>query len=81
MGWAGIRNSELLALAEQHHFDVFVTADKNLSYQQSTRGRSFGLVELPTNILPLLQGLAAEFSAAVAGVKPGQLTQLAFPEP
>ena len=80
MGWTGIRNSTLLALAEQHHFDVFVTADKNIPYQQSIRGRSFGLVGLPTNILPVLQRLAAEFSAAVARVKPGQHVQLALPE-
>jgi hypothetical protein len=33
MGWAGKRNGELLALGEQQ-FDVFLTADRNLSYQQ-----------------------------------------------
>ena len=33
MGWAGIKNGELMSLAEQE-FDVFVTVDRNLSYQQ-----------------------------------------------
>jgi hypothetical protein len=37
MGWAGLRNGELLQRAEEH-FDVFVTADQNLQFQQ-TPGR------------------------------------------
>ena len=37
MGWAGIRNSELLAKAESN-FDVLLTADKNLRYQQNLSG-------------------------------------------
>lgn len=34
MGWAGIKNGQLLALAEQE-FDVFITVDRNLSFQQN----------------------------------------------
>ena len=34
MGWAGIKNGELLALAEAA-FDVFITVDRNLSFQQN----------------------------------------------
>ncbi len=34
MGWTEIRNSALLSLAEKH-FDVFVTVDRNLSFQQN----------------------------------------------
>ncbi len=33
-GWAGIKNGELLALAEKE-FDVFITVDRNLSFQQN----------------------------------------------
>jgi predicted nuclease of predicted toxin-antitoxin system len=36
MGWRGIKNSQLLALAEQNQFDVFLTADRNLGFQQNT---------------------------------------------
>jgi hypothetical protein len=35
MGWSGIKNGRLLALAEVE-FDVFLTADRNLSFQQNT---------------------------------------------
>ena len=34
-GWGGIKNGQLLALA-QEEFDVFLTADRNLSFQQNT---------------------------------------------
>jgi hypothetical protein len=34
MGWAGIKNGELLTLAE-NEFDVFITVDRNLSFQQN----------------------------------------------
>jgi hypothetical protein len=34
MGWAGIKNGELLTLAEKD-FDVFITVDRNLSFQQN----------------------------------------------
>src|SRR6266498_6102151 len=36
MGWSGIKNGQLLALAEQNKFDVFLTGDRNLAFQQNT---------------------------------------------
>jgi len=38
MGWAGRKNGELLPLAE-NHFDIFITSDQNLQYQQNLKGR------------------------------------------
>lgn len=32
MGWRGVKDREILALAEAHPFDMFITADKNLPY-------------------------------------------------
>ncbi len=40
MGWAGIKNGKLLNLAESE-FDVFLTADKNIRYQQNLKGQSW----------------------------------------
>jgi hypothetical protein len=33
MGWSGIKNGQLLTLAQQNQFDVFLTGDRNLSFQ------------------------------------------------
>ena len=44
-GWAGVKNGQLLALAEKE-FDVFVTMDRNLSFQQSLPKFGIALVVL-----------------------------------
>jgi predicted nuclease of predicted toxin-antitoxin system len=44
-GWAGIKNGELMHLAEVD-FDVFVTVDRNLSYQQNLPRFDIGLIVL-----------------------------------
>jgi uncharacterized protein DUF5615 len=72
MGWAGIKNGDLLALAEKQ-FEVFVTVDRNLSFQQNLtvyniavivlRGRSNRLRDLR----PLVPELTASFSSAKHG--------------
>jgi predicted nuclease of predicted toxin-antitoxin system len=45
MGWAGIKNGPLLRLAEPD-FDVFVTIDSNLQYQQNLRATTLGIIAL-----------------------------------
>ena len=57
-GYAGLENGQLLAAIEGV-FDVLITADKNLRYQQNLTGRQLAIVELPTNRWPLLRTLEA----------------------
>jgi len=45
MGWASVKNGELLALASER-FDVFVTVDRNLSYQQNVQAVPIAIVVL-----------------------------------
>lgn len=56
MGWAGIKNSELMRLAERE-FDVFVTVDRNLSFQQKVPTFEIAVVVLKavSNRLPDLE--------------------------
>ncbi|MBD0389952.1 MAG: DUF5615 family PIN-like protein [Nostoc sp. C3-bin3] len=49
MGWRGVKDKELLALADRHPFDVFVTSDKNLPYQQNLRVITLRVVVLDTH--------------------------------
>ncbi len=70
LGLAGMLNGELLSRLEGD-YDVFVTADKNLRYQQNLKGRSLAIVELPTNRLPILKTIAAEVESAVKSAVPG----------
>jgi hypothetical protein len=41
------------------HFDVFITTDRNLRYQQNLTGHQLGVIELPTNQVPIVAELAS----------------------
>jgi hypothetical protein len=48
-GWSGLKNGPLLEAAEESGFDLFITADQELSYQQNLRDRKIAIVVLSTN--------------------------------
>ena len=74
MGWAGVKNGELLRRAERE-FDLFLTADKNLRYQQNLIGRRLAILVLPSNRLKVLLKMTADIDAAIAHVVPGEPDQ------
>lgn len=75
MGWSGIKNGELLGRAEGQ-FDVFLTADKNLRYQQRFVNRTLAVVVFPSNKLSVVKGLEAQLRSALASIKPGMQIDL-----
>lgn len=46
VGWSGKKNGELLKLAEAARYDVFITADQNLQYQQNLKNREIAIIVL-----------------------------------
>ncbi len=46
LGWAELQNSQLLKVAEEAGYDLLVTTDQNLKYQQNLRGRTLALLVL-----------------------------------
>ena len=74
---AGTVNGALLARLEGQ-FDIFITADKNLRYQQNLSGRQLAILELPTNRLPLLRPLFPRIAAAVDSITLSAYVQLTF---
>ena len=74
-GWTGITNGRLLALVSQS-FDVFVTVDRNLSFQQNLPAFSIAVVVLRarTNRVADLRLLVPELLAAIAAASPGVAT-------
>ena len=75
MGWLTIQNGELLALAAKS-FDVFVTVDRNLSFQQNIPAFAIAVIVLRarTNRLIDLQALVPELIAAIPIAKWGAVT-------
>src|SRR5947207_15517801 len=77
-GWKGIKNGELLRLAEAQ-FDLFITADQNIRYQQNLSGRLISIVELSTNDLRRILAAAPLLQAAIEKIKSGEFRQLEIP--
>jgi len=73
-----MKNGELLAIAETQ-FDVFVTADQQLRYQQNLSDRRLALIVLPTNQVPLVVALIPSLRHAITGVKPGAYVTITLP--
>lgn len=73
MGWASIKNGELLALAAQQ-FDVFVTVDRNLSFQQNVVAFPIAIIVLRartnrlSDLRPLIPALLAALRTSKAGI-------------
>ena len=74
-GWGGIKNGDLLKLAEAR-FDLFITADQNLQYQQNLTGRSIAILELSTNDLRRILASAATIQSAISEIRAGELKHL-----
>ena len=74
-GWSRLTNGDLLAKAEQE-FDLFITTDQNLKYQQNLTGRRIAILVLPTTSWPKIQSHTAEIAAAVDQIKLGDYVAL-----
>ena len=75
MGWASKRNGELLRLAERE-FDVFLTVDRKLCYQQNLTAFNIAVIVMvaTTNTLLDLRPLIPRVLQTLADAKPGQAT-------
>jgi hypothetical protein len=65
LGWAGLKNGELLLAAEQRGIDVFVTGDQNLSYQQNLGTRRLAILTLSATNWPIIRNHMAKIAAAI----------------
>ena len=78
MGWATLTNGELLDAAEGL-FDVFVTTDQNLRYQQNLSGRSLAILVLPFASWPKLQSHEPKILSAIEAMTAGSYVELSLP--
>jgi len=78
-GWDQLANGELIAAAEQAGFDVIVTADKNIRYQQNLEARKIALVVLENSQWPMVKLVAEKIVAAVNAARPGSYVEVDVP--
>ena len=77
-GLAGRKNGELLTAAETARFDVFVTTDQGIEYQQNLTGRNIAIIIFRTksNRLRDLLPHAPACLAHIESVQPGQIVRI-----
>ena len=77
-GWGGIKNGELLSRAEGG-FELFITSDQNIRYQQNLAGFRIAIVELSTNDLRRLEAAGQLLRAAIQAIQIGEIQRLEVP--
>jgi hypothetical protein len=78
-GWESLTNGELLEVAEAAGFEILLTTDKNIRYQQNLTGRKIALVVLGNQQWPILRRYIERVVAAVDAAKPGSYTEVDIP--
>jgi predicted nuclease of predicted toxin-antitoxin system len=79
-GWAGLKNGELLQQAEVAGFEIFLTSDQNLEFQQNLKKSRLLVVILSavSNAIEDLLPLIPEALAAMGEAKPGQAIRISI---
>ena len=78
LGWQRIENGELITRAEAAGFDVLISTDQNIRYQQNLTGRRIALLVLMTQNWTKLKPHAARVATAVNDLSPGSYVELDF---
>jgi hypothetical protein len=78
-GWDELSNGALLSAAEAAGYDLQVTADKNLRYQQNLAGRKISIIVLGNAQWPVLRRYVDRVVAAVNAAVPGSFDEVSIP--
>jgi hypothetical protein len=78
-GWSKLKNGELLDAAEREGFEVFVTTDSRLRYQQNLAARRIAVVCLLSTSWPRIKRVTGSIAEAVGACSPGSYVELPIP--
>ena len=78
-GWEELENGDLIDVAERSGFEVLVTTDNNIRYQQNLASRKIALVVLQHSQWPMVKLVAAHIVAAVNATQPGSYLEVPVP--
>jgi hypothetical protein len=77
-GWSRTRNGDSLRLADQEMFEVFLTTDQRLRYQQNLTNRQIAIVVLPTTSWLVIQKHTAKIAEVLNSIAPGDFIEIDF---
>jgi len=75
-GWSDLRNGDLLERAEAAGFELLITTDQQLRYEQDLSSRRLGVLVLLTTSWPRIRRRVEEVASAVARMKPGDYEEV-----
>jgi hypothetical protein len=78
-GWSTLKNGDLLAAAERDGFDLLITTDRRLRYQQNLDVRSIAIIVLSTTSWPRIRAAQHRVVAAVGEIASGGFVEIAIP--
>lgn len=73
MGWSRIKNGLLLYAAEQAGFEVLLSGDQTIEYEQNMSDRKIGVVLMPDNHWPIVKDYVPGIAEAIEQVHPGEV--------
>jgi len=79
LGWDTLSNGELLRAAEKASFEVLITTDKNIRFQQNLSERTIAIVVLGIAQWPILRQHVERIVVAVNAAKPGTYVEVEIP--
>ena len=80
-GWDRVSNGELLKAAEAAGFEILLTTDKNLRYQQNLANRQIAIIVLGDSTWRLFRPHLDRVSSAVDAATPGSYAEIEIPRP
>lgn len=78
-GWETLKNGDLLTQAEQAGFDILLSTDRNMRYQQNLAGRKIAIVVLGRQQWPQLRPHIQLVVTAIYAATPGSFTEVSIP--
>ncbi len=76
-----LENGELLTIAEQSGFEIMITSDQNMRYQQNFTNRKIALLVLGSNIWPIVQNYRTAIAESVDAMTQGSHTFIKMSQP
>jgi len=74
-GLDGIKNGDLLRLAEAE-FDLLITSDQNIRFQQNLAGSRLPILELSSNNIRRIRAATSVIQLTISGIRPGEFRRL-----
>jgi hypothetical protein len=79
LGWASLENGQLIAQAQNDGFEILITTDQNLRYQQNLKSRSIGILVLSTTSWPRIQAVLPQVTHAIENFVAGSYVEVDVP--